>query len=85
MCRQSEIYQNWLHILLKHDIFRLDISVHDIKLGQMFQSFDKTLHNDSDLLQVETSLTNIDQLVKVSIIEELKDNIQWVLWLKNAF
>ena len=76
MCRQSKIYQNWLHILLKHDIFRLDISVHDIQLRQMFQSFDKTLHNDSDLLQVETSLSIVDLLVKMSMIEELKDNIQ---------
>lgn len=58
--------------------------MHNIKLSQVFQSFDETFHNDSDFLQNETSLPTINLFVQMSMIKQLQNDIERVLRLEYS-
>lgn len=67
-------------VLPEEDVFRLEVSVHDVLRVHHFESFQNALHHHLDLLGREFML-GLDFVVELSAFQQLHRNVDGVLRL----
>lgn len=83
---QPEIDDDWLHwsLISEHDIFRLDVSVHDPPLVHMRQPWNKAEHALPHLSRGEVPVSFLDPMEQLPTIQQVQDYVNWVAWFVNS-
>lgn len=83
---KSEIDDDWIEAIItaQHDVFRLDVSMHDPIIVDLLQSPRQTDHELLHLSQAELSLPLVDAAVQLARGEQLQDDIQRVIGLEDT-
>ena len=68
----------------EHDVFRLDVSVHDLILVHLVEALGHAPHKRLNLLLGEAGHPLVDPAVELSVSQQLEDDVDGVLALENG-
>lgn len=84
---KSKVSYDWIESIFssQHDVFRLDISMHDFVFVHFIESSGHSPHEGLDLFFREPCQSLVDSRMELPITEELKDDVDGVLALEDGF